>query len=197
MHLEDKIRQARILIADDRIATIRLIENMLNRIGYRELKCVTDPRKIFGLIDEWKPALLILDILMPEVNGFEVLDRLRNRTPREQWIPILVVSAAPDPEARRRVLAAGSTEFLAKPFEFNELVLRIRNSLMLYVLQEEMRNQNQVLEYNVWARTRALTQRTTELEDALSKLKSSQDQIVQHERLRAFQEMAGGIAHDF
>ena len=68
---------------------------------------------------------------------------------------------------------------------------------MLYVLQEEMRNQNQVLEYNVWARTRALTQRTTELEDALSKLKSSQDQIVQHERLRAFQEMAGGIAHDF
>ena len=197
MHLEDKIRQSRILIADDRIATVRLIENMLNRIGYRELKCLTDPRQIFGLIDEWKPALLILDILMPEVNGFEVLDRLRNRTPREQWIPILVVSAAPDPEARRRVLAAGSTEFLAKPFEFNELLLRIRNALMLYVLQEEMRNQNQVLEYNVWARTRALTQRTTELEDALSKLKSSQDQIVQHERLRAFQEMAGGIAHDF
>jgi signal transduction histidine kinase len=197
MHLEDKIRQSRILIADDRIATVRLIENMLNRIGYRQLKCVTDPRQIFGLIDEWKPALLILDILMPEVDGFEVVDRLRNRTPRDQWIPILVVSAAPDPEARRRVLAAGSTEFLAKPFEFNELLLRIRNALMLYVLQEELRNQNQVLEYSVWARTRALTQRTAELETALSELKKSQDQIVQHERLRAFKEMAGGIAHDF
>ena len=197
MQLEDKIRQSRILIADDRIATVRLIENILNRIGYRELMCVTDPHKIIGLIDEWRPALLILDILMPEMDGFEVLDRLRNRTPREQWIPILVVSAAPDPETRRRVLAAGSTEFLAKPFEFNELLLRIRNSLMLYVLQEEMRNQNQVLEYSVWARTRALSQRTAELESALSELKKSQDQIVQHERLRAFQEMAGGIAHDF
>ena len=197
MHLEDKIKQSRILIADDRIATVRLIENLLNRIGYRELKCLTDPRKIFGLIEEWKPALLILDILMPEVDGFQVIDRLRNRTPRDQWIPILVVSAAPDPEARRRVLAAGSTEFLSKPFEFNELLLRIRNSLMLYVLQEEMRNQNQVLEYSVWSRTRALSQRTSELETALSELKKTQDQIVRHERLRAFQEMAGGIAHDF
>jgi CheY-like chemotaxis protein len=197
MQLEDKIRQSRILIADDRIATVRLIENMLNRIGYRELKCVTDPRQIFGLIDEWKPALLILDILMPEVDGFQVVDHLRSGTPRDQWIPILVVSAAPNPEARRRILAAGSTEFLAKPFEYNELMLRIRNSLMLHVLQEEMRNQNQVLEYSVWSRTRQLSQRTTELETALSELKKSQNQIIQHERLRAFQEMAGGIAHDF
>jgi signal transduction histidine kinase len=102
----------------------------------------------------------------------------------------LVLTGESDPKTKRKSLAAGATDFLQKPFDMTELLMRIRNLLRTRLLHLEHEQQNTVLEQKV-------SERTAELTSALTELKQTQNQIVQQERLRAFGEMAGGVVHDF
>jgi signal transduction histidine kinase len=102
----------------------------------------------------------------------------------------LVLTGESDPKTKRKSLAAGATDFLQKPFDMTELLMRIRNLLRTRLLHLELEKQNVVLEQKV-------SERTAELTTALTELKQTQNQIVQQERLRAFGEMAGGVVHDF
>lgn len=197
MQYETQVRNSRILLVDDLIANVSLLENILNRLAYKQIRNLTDPLQVAAMVAEWKPDIIVLDLAMPHLNGFKVMEQLRNQISKEDWIPILVLTADTDPGTKRKALAAGATEFLAKPFDSSEIVLRIRNLLLMRILRAELQNQNGILEERVATRTRSLSERTEQLEQALAELKTTQQQVVQQERFRAFGEMAGGVAHDF
>lgn len=157
--LEAALQDARVLIIDDQPENVTLLRRVLLHAGYREVESTTDPSRARVLYEAYSPDLVLLDLHMPEMDGFAVLELLRSLTPPGMYLPILVLTGDHDPLKRRRALAAGATDFLAKPFDIVEVVLRIRNLLETRHLHSLLSNQNAVLE----ARVR---QRTRELEDA-------------------------------
>ena len=197
MEYEKLARNSRIMVVDDVIANVSLLENILNRMGYKQIRSITDSREVAAAVEEWRPDLVVLDLAMPHLDGFDIMEKLRAEVPKQDWVPVLVLTADTQADTKRKALAAGATEFLSKPFDISEIMLRIRNLLLMRIFHLELRNQNRLLEYRVEARTKSLSERTAELEEALSQLKRTQQQVVQQERFRAFGEMAGGVVHDF
>lgn len=187
---EEGLRAARILVVDNQTASVCLLENVLNRLGFRNIKSLTDSRGVLDEVLRYQPDLILLDLNMPYLSGYEVLQQVSHVTPRDAYLPVLVLTADGTPTAKRRALAAGATDFLAKPFDVPEVFMRIRNLLRTRILHLEVQEQNAQLEEKVAARTR-------ELSKALGQLKSTQQRVLQQERLHAFSEMAGGVVHDF
>src|ERR1700693_406422 len=187
---EDDLKQARILIVDDDVGTICLLQNVFNRTGFVNHTSLTDSREAIQRILELQPDLILLDLNMPNVTGFDVLHELQHNLPPNAFLPVLVITGESDSKMKRKSLAAGATDFLQRPFDMTELLMRIRNLLRTRLLHLELEKQNMVLEEKV-------SERTAELTTALTELKQTQNQIVQQERLRAFGEMAGGVVRDF
>ena len=187
---EDDLKKARILIVDDDVGIICLLQSVLNRTGFVNHTSLTDSREAIQRIFELQPDLILLDLNMPNVTGFDVLHELRTNLPPTAFLPVLVITGESDARTKRKSLAAGATDFLQRPFDMTELLMRIRNLLRTRLLHLELEKQNIVLEQKV-------SERTAELSSALTELKETQKQIVQQERLRAFGEMAGGVVHDF
>jgi signal transduction histidine kinase len=186
---EVTIKEARILLVDDDVSSTCLMANFLNRIGYSRLESLNDSTHTFDKIESFRPDLILLDLAMPGISGFEILDALRADRQNEQ-IPVLVLTGDPSAQNKRRALAAGATDLLVKPFDASEVSMRIRNLLQAHFLRLEIQEQNQLLEKRVG-------ERTGQLETALADLRNAQHQVVQQERLSAFGEMAGGVVHDF
>ena len=174
---------ARLLIVDDCVANISLLRNILNRLGFNQIDTVTDSRETFERVAEFKPDLIILDLNMPHLDGFEVMQQLSKEISRDIFLPVLVLTADATGETKRKALAAGANDLVTKPFNSAEVFMRIRNLLEIRFLHLELQEQNQTLEVKVAERTRDL--------------REMQQKIVAQERLRAFGEMAGGIVHDF
>lgn len=126
---EEVIKSASILIVDDEQASVRLLERMLGRAGYTTVLSTTDPREAVELFAEAKPDLVLLDLHMPDLDGLEVLDRIRTAVPPQSYLPVVVLTADPRPEPRLRALLAGAKDFLTKPFDQFEVLLRIHNLL--------------------------------------------------------------------
>src|SRR5205823_3480472 len=118
--------------------------------------------EVVGLYEELDPDLILLDLLMPHMDGFEVMAELGRRVPDGSYVPILVLTADATPQARQRALSMGARDFLAKPFDHDEALLRIRNLLETRSLHLRLRDQNDVLEQRVGERTAEL-QRSLEL----------------------------------
>lgn len=188
--LNDFIRNARILIVDDELANVRLIEANLEYEGQRNFRGVLDSRQAVSAFREFRPDIVLLDLLMPHVSGFEVLEQLKDLIAPDQNLPIVILTADVSQVTRRRALAAGARDFLTKPFDETELHLRLRNLLELRFLHLGLRRQNEDLEARV-------QQRTHDLQQALVDLKTAQRQAIRQERLHAFAQMASGVVHDF
>jgi CheY-like chemotaxis protein len=181
--IESSLKEARILIVDDRVANVALLSNILARIGYSAIRSTTDSRETLDLVTNFKPDLIILDLMMPFLNGFEVIQQLEAVNSRETFLPILVLTADVASATKSKALAVGATDLLHKPFDASEIFMRIRNLLQTRFLHLQIQNQYRLLEDKV-------TERTGELAAALDELKKTQSQMVQQERLRAFGEMA-------
>src|SRR6266496_2536034 len=113
---EDDLKQARILIVDDEVANICLLQSFLNRTGFVKHSSVTDSRETLEQVVRFQPDLILLDLNMPHVSGFDILQQLRTTIPAENYLPVLVLTADVNPKTKRRALAAGATDFLQKPF---------------------------------------------------------------------------------
>lgn len=174
---------AKILIVDDEPSNVRLLERMLELFGGLEWRSTFDPREAIPLFAEFQPDLVLTDLHMPHLDGYQVIEQLKQIIPEDSFLPIVVLTADITAETRRKALSAGASDFITKPLDTTEVQLRLQNLL-------ENRFLNLKLEDRVH-------QRTIELEHALEQLKSTQDQVVKQERLRALGMMAGGIAHDF
>jgi signal transduction histidine kinase len=174
---------AKILVIDDEPSNVRLLERILDLFGGVTYRCTTDPREAVPLFAEFQPDLVLTDLHMPHVDGYLLMEQLRQLVPEDSFLPIVVLTADITAETRRRALGSGASDFITKPLDTTEVQLRIRNLL-------ENRFLNLKLEDQVRRRTR-------ELETALEQLRATQEQVVKQERLRALGMMAGGIAHDF
>ena len=184
------LAHSKILIVDDEPANVQLLEMLLGHGGLLNFRSTTDSRNVITLCREFEPDLIMLDLTMPYFDGFDVMAQLKDLIPQHSYVPILVLTAIVTPEAKRRALSAGANDFLTKPFDGGEVLLRTRNLLQTRHLHNELRVHNATLESTVKERTR-------ELEDAFVELRAAQQQLIQQQRLQAFSIMAGGVAHDF
>ena len=159
---------ARILIVDDQPSNVMLLEGILQEEDYTAYRGITDSRQVLPVFLEYQPDLILLDLQMPYLNGFDVMKQLRGRVPLGTFLPILVLTADITPESKRQALAEGATDFLTKPFDNTEVVLRIRNLLQTRSLHLQLQDQNQVLEQKVRERTLELEQTHIEILERLA-----------------------------
>jgi len=151
----NEILNARICIVDDNESNVFLLEETLATGGYTSVISVTDPRKVAELYTAYQPDLVLLDINMPYMNGYQVMEKLRELT-GDDYPPVLVLTAQQDRETRLRSLQSGAKDFLSKPFDHAETLTRIRNMLEARLLHMEVKNQNIILERKVAERTAEL-----------------------------------------
>lgn len=178
---------AAILIVDDEPANVRLLQQMLAVDGYRNVIGITDPRETMARVVEQGTDLLLLDLNMPHLDGFQVMD---------QPPAILVLTAQATTEYWLRALRAGARDFLPKPFDMAELLARVRNLLEVHRYQVHLRQQNAVLEARVRERTRELHDTRLEIIHRLGRAAEFRDNetglhII---RMSRYSEMLGRLA---
>jgi len=146
---------ARILVVDDEPANVKLLERALRTFGYHNHLATTDPRAVLDLFQHHGADLIILDLNMPYLDGFQVMSQLKGLG-RDDLPPILILTAQHDQEHRVRALRDGAHDYVTKPFSVDELLARVRNLLQVQLYQKSMRDRNQWLEERVRERTQAL-----------------------------------------
>ncbi|MBF0620588.1 MAG: response regulator [Magnetococcales bacterium] len=156
MDLEARILQAKILIIDDQRVNVKLLEKLLIRSGYTSVYATTDPQEGVGIYTQEQIDLVLLDIRMPVMDGFQVMVRLKEIEGNGGFAPILVLTAQTDRETRMRALSEGARDFITKPFDQAEVLSRIRNLVEVRILHREVQENNQRLEKAVQERTNAL-----------------------------------------
>ena len=152
------VESARILIIDDEPTNVQLMERILKRGGFTNVRSISDPRRALALHAEFSPDLVLLDLHMPHLDGFMVLDQLTRRAQEGSFEPVLVMTADVRREAKERALSAGAKDFLTRPAEATEVLLRVRNLLETRFLHQSVREQNRALEERVRERTRELSE---------------------------------------
>jgi putative two-component system response regulator len=160
---KDIIQNSRILIVDDQRQNVWLLEKTLKTAGYQHLHGITDARRVLSIFSEVNPDLVALDLRMPHVDGISLLTQLRSRIPADAFVPILILTADNSRQARQDALKAGAKDFLTKPLDIAEALLRIYNLLETRWLHLELQRHNETLEAKVRDRTRDLEQAQLEI----------------------------------
>ncbi len=155
---EQEPARPRILIIDDQPANVVLLTRLLLRAGVPEVEYTTEPRDALALFRKWDPDLVLLDLHMPDLDGMAVLLQLRAAVRPGEFVPIVIITGDSDSAQRRATLANGATDFLLKPFDLPEVLLRIRNALETRLLHLMLQRQNADLEAQVLLRTRELAE---------------------------------------
>jgi DNA-binding response OmpR family regulator len=159
------LKDARILIVDDQVPNVEILEAFLDMQGYTQVYSTTDSRQVSEIVDQFKPDLLLLDLMMPHVSGFDVMTQLKQRGSLTRHLPVLVLTADATTETKQKALSGGASDFLTKPFDLVEVGLRIKNLLYSAYLLAELRSQNDTLEERVKERTSALEKQNETLRD--------------------------------
>ncbi len=157
-----ELRAARILIVDDEPVNVMLLEKMLASNDYHNVTSTTDSRRALPLYAAQGFDLVLLDLQMPHMDGFQVLEKIR-QLEAGSYPPVLVLTANEDRDIRLRALEAGARDFLNKPFDHVELLNRIRNNIEIRLLQQAVRDENRLLEMKVRERTRAIQETQQEI----------------------------------
>ena len=160
-------RNARILVVDDEDANIEILHRILTRAGFTRVESTNDSRLATSLYVQHRPDLILLDLHMPHLDGLEVMDQL-NEIAEASYLPILILSGDLTPAARREALSRGAKDFVNKPFQSDELLLRIKTLLETRLLYIQIQSQNQVLEAKVRERTRELVEAQIEIIERLA-----------------------------
>lgn len=148
---------SRILVVDDTPANLALLQALLEEAGYEHVMIESDPRNVALLHVKHDFDLILLDLRMPHLDGFGVMQQLRERSGEQDFLPVLVLTAQNDRESRHRALASGARDFLTKPFEVDEVLLRIRNQLEVRHLYRQRTEQEARLQRLLYQRTEQLT----------------------------------------
>jgi putative two-component system response regulator len=146
--------KASIMVIDDQPANLKLLEEMLQRQGYA-VRSFPRGRLALAAAEQHPPDLILLDITMPEMNGFEVCERLKSNE-KLAPIPVIFLSALNEKEDKVRAFRAGAVDYVAKPFQFDEVQARVETHLELHRLQVRLKERNEHLEELVELRTREL-----------------------------------------
>ncbi|MDH5748270.1 MAG: response regulator [Rhodospirillales bacterium] len=161
-NFDKEARQAEILIVDDNPANVMLLEKILEKEGFAHVYSTTDPRVVLGMYEEHRFDLILLDIRMPHLDGFQVMEQL-SKIIEGDYLPVLILTAQTDKETRLRALELGAKDFITKPFDQTEVLQRIRNMLEVRILYNFQRDMNEILEEKVRERTQELTDTRLEI----------------------------------
>ena len=173
----DDLKSARILIVDDEEPNVRLLERMLTKVGYESLTTTTDSREACRLFQELEPDLVLLDLNMPHLDGFEVMAAIRADLGGPRHLPVLVLTGDSDPDIQSRALLAGARDFVAKPFSMTEALLRIGRLLETNLLHRQLKDHNDNLQAKVRERTEALENAKVEILNRLARAAEYRDDI--------------------
>ena len=144
---------ASILIVDDQRSNVRLLEQLLEEAGYNRVSSTTNAQDVCALHRKNAYDLILLDLLMPGMDGFEVMAGLKSNA-AESYLPVIVLTAHPD--HKLSALQSGAKDFISKPFDLVEVKTRIRNMLEVRLLYKKLENYNKLLEQTVQERTAEL-----------------------------------------
>lgn len=153
--MQQKQLSANILVVDDQKPNLRLLQKILGNAGYENVTAITDPLQVETLYKENDFDLVLLDIQMPKMDGFQVMAML-SEIEHDSYVPVLILTAHNDDATKLKALEAGAKDFLVKPFDQTEVLLRISNMLEVRLLHKQARNQNKILDQQVRERTREL-----------------------------------------
>jgi len=131
------LKKAKIMIVDDEPTNIEVVQAFLEEEEYHNFVTLNDATQAMSLVEEQRPDLLLLDLVMPEVSGFDILSGVRAH-PKLKHLPIIILTAATDPQNKLKALDLGATDFLAKPVDQSELGLRVRNTLAAKAFQDQL-----------------------------------------------------------
>ena len=155
MTLDDQIYDARVLIVDDKPANVALLEAILKGEGYTNVHSVTDPRLVEDLHEKNQFDIILLDIRMPHMSGFDVMAQLQDKIV-DDYLPILVLTAQSDVETKIQALENGARDFVTKPFERIEVTHRIKNMLEVRLMYNRRGWEKKIVEAQVRERTQQL-----------------------------------------
>jgi len=139
---ETDILNAKILIVDDAEANLKLLEDLLTREGFHQIISTSDSTRALDLFIAFQPDLILLDLMMPELDGYAVLEILSRHIPKDEYLPVLVLTADATIVAKRKALALGAKDFLTKPFDTIEAMLRVWNLLETRILYRQLKALN-------------------------------------------------------
>ncbi|HSP69765.1 MAG TPA: response regulator, partial [Bryobacteraceae bacterium] len=170
------ILNAKILVVDDKSANVTLIEGMLRIAGYTAVHSTTDPSEVCELHRKNRYGLILLDLQMPGMDGFQVMEGLK-QIEQDGYLPVLVITAQSD--HKLRALEAGAKDFVSKPFDLAELRARVHNILEVRLLHQESKDYSRALEETV---------RELEVSREVIRLKTLEEQAKSEEELALAQE---------
>ena len=148
----------RVIAVDDNEGNLELLAQILEDAGYTNLVSTRDPERVVDLCASSEPDLILLDLHMPRLSGYDVLAGLRERMLLSESLPVIVLTADMGAEARHRALSLGARDFVTKPIDETELLLRVHNHLHVRQLQRQLEDRNVALEEAVDTRTAELEQ---------------------------------------
>ena len=179
------LADSRILIVDDNAANVMLLERILQMAGYRNHSAVTDSREVLERFRTWRPDLILLDLMMPNMDGYAVLRQLGGWVPDRVYLPILVITADTTPSARKRAMELGAKDFLTKPIDALEATLRVNNLLTTRWLYNQMESRDQVLMAQAATSKQKLESSLKELDRVMAASSSSDLSLLRYELLEA------------
>ena len=162
MPITEELSAARILIIDDNEFNVQLLEAVINEAGYTSVLSITDSRKAEDLYRAYQPDLVLLDISMPHLDGYQVMEQFK-KIEQGPYLPVLILTALQDDETRLKALEDGAQDFLTKPFNRLETLTRIKNMLTVRLLHRQVKKQNVELEMKVKERTKELQETRLEI----------------------------------
>ncbi|HIK30245.1 MAG TPA: response regulator [Oscillatoriales cyanobacterium M4454_W2019_049] len=183
-----------LLLVDDNPTNLEVLATIVTDAGY-EIAIANDGESAIELLEYIKPDLILLDVMMPGIDGFEVCHRLKSSPPFAE-IPVIFMTALADPVDKVKGLELGAVDYITKPFQHGELLARVRLHLKLSHLTQELANQNCCLKEMSEDLERRVQERTAELSQSLHNLKQAQAQLVQSEKMSALGQLVAGIGHE-
>ena len=167
------LKHAKILVIDDQVANTDVLSDLLELEEYVNVKAINDSRQALDIVKDWKPDLVLLDLMMPFYNGFDIMKMIKENLLENEFLPILVLTADISNETKRKALSEGATDFLFKPFELVEVSLRISNLLQSRYMFLQLQKQNKQLDIKVNERTVQLEKANKELNEAYERIQAS------------------------
>jgi putative two-component system response regulator len=177
------IETAKIAIIDDEELTIDVVKCYLEQEGYRNFYQTSDSRQAIELISTSQPDIVLLDVMMPHVDGLEILAQMR-ATEELHHIPVIILTACTGTETKLQALERGLSDFLGKPVDPSELLLRLRNVLAVKAYQDHLANYSQELETQVQQRTKELVESRQRIVHCLARAAEFRDDDTGHHVIR-------------
>jgi len=172
-----EVMTANILIVDDQEYNVSLLERILGRAGFKNVYSTMDSLQVERLIAEVNPDVILLDLHMPGMDGLAILRMIRGQSGSDHYLPVLMLTADLTTEAKQQGLQAGVNDFLTKPYDRTEVILRITNLLRTRFLHNQLQQHNNLLEEKVRERTKELEQAQVEILQLLGRAAEYRDDM--------------------